>query len=550
MSSFHIRDENNLTEEEMLWLLENDCVEYNAILEEDVTSDMENEDHVSDHEEIDDVIVADDDEDTNIPDGPHYTAKDGTQWSKMPLSKRVRRSEANKIVAAPGLTHSSSEISTIRESFLLFFSDAMLDIIVIETNRKAKYFFDQHNATHPGNTKKFAPTNRIEIEAYIGLLITLGALQANTEPIEMLYCSDPAYCRPIIPACLSRNRYSFITKFIRYDNFETREQRKLQDRLAPIRDIFDILVSNCKTALNPSSHMCVDEQLVPFRGRAPFRVYMKSKPAKYGIKIWALADCEFNYTVNMQVYLGKQGNKPEKKQGKRVVLELTDHLQQGYGITTDNFFTSLELANKLLMKKLTLCGTLRKNKAFIPRELLPSASKKEYSSMFAFQKNCVLVSYVPKKSRAVILLSNEHQDDKVNSAEMKYKPDILLHYNNTKGAVDATDQMAQKYTTQRRTLRWPMVLFYHMIDIAALNAYKIWTIKNPNYEIGHLDARRKFLLALGKDLAKENIINRYNKANGLNAGPKENILKVFPELRKEAVLQERQPARFKYGVNI
>ncbi|KAB0805100.1 hypothetical protein PPYR_02070 [Photinus pyralis] len=413
MSSFHIRDENNLTEEEMLWLLENDCVEYNAILEEDVTSDMENEDHVSDHEEIDDVIVADDDEDTNIPDGPHYTAKDGTQWSKMPLSKRVRRSEANKIVAAPGLTHSSSEISTIRESFLLFFSDAMLDIIVIETNRKAKYFFDQHNATHPGNTKKFAPTNRIEIEAYIGLLITLGALQANTEPIEMLYCSDPAYCH---------------------------------------------------------------------------------------------------------------------------------HLQQGYGITTDNFFTSLELANKLLMKKLTLCGTLRKNKAFIPRELLPSASKKEYSSMFAFQKNCVLVSYVPKKSRAVILLSNEHQDDKVNSAEMKYKPDILLHYNNTKGAVDATDQMAQKYTTQRRTLRWPMVLFYHMIDIAALNAYKIWTIKNPNYEIGHLDARRKFLLALGKDLAKENIINRYNKANGLNAGPKENILKVFPELRKEAVLQERQPA--------
>lgn len=73
----------------------------------------------------------------------------------------------------------------------------------------------------------------------------------------------------------------------------------------PQRDVFDGFVTNCKKSFNPSEHLCVDEQLVPFRGKAPFRVYMKSKPDKYGLKIWALADCSSAYTANMQPYLGK-----------------------------------------------------------------------------------------------------------------------------------------------------------------------------------------------------------------------------------------------------
>jgi hypothetical protein len=75
--------------------------------------------------------------------------------------------------------------------------------------------------------------------------------------------------------------------------------------MTPIRDVFEKCVSNCQKAYNPGSHLCVDEELVPFRGRAPFRVYMKSKPAKYSLKVWALADCDLDYTVNVQLYLGK-----------------------------------------------------------------------------------------------------------------------------------------------------------------------------------------------------------------------------------------------------
>lgn len=119
--------------------------------------------------------------------------------------------------------------------------------------------------------------------------------------------------------------------------------------------------------MHPGTHMTVDEQLLSFRGRAPFRVYMKSKPDKYGLKSWALCDSTNAYTHNLQVYLGKQNSIVEKNQGERVVLDMVRHLSQDYGITTDNFFTSKSLADKLLAKNLTLCGTVRNNKTFIPK---------------------------------------------------------------------------------------------------------------------------------------------------------------------------------------
>jgi hypothetical protein len=88
---------------------------------------------------------------------------------------------------------------------------------------------------------------------------------------------------------------------------------------------------------------------------------------------------------NLQVYLGKKDGKPEQEQGKRVVLDLVSILGPGDGVTTDNFFTSLDLAEELIERNLTLCGTLRKNKTLTPPEFLPSLQRPLFKSIFGFQ---------------------------------------------------------------------------------------------------------------------------------------------------------------------
>ena len=86
---------------------------------------------------------------------------------------------------------------------------------------------------------------------------------------------------------------------------------------------------------------------------------MKSKPDCYGIKIWANCKNPSRYVWNLPVYTGQISFAPEKKQGQRVVLDLVKSLGQGYGVTCDNFFTSLELAKELAKQNKILLGTMR-----------------------------------------------------------------------------------------------------------------------------------------------------------------------------------------------
>ena len=74
---------------------------------------------------------------------------------------------------------------------------------------------------------------------------------------------------------------------LRFDDKSTRVERaqKTNDTFELIRKTFQLFNDNCLQNYSPGSHITVDERLVRFRGRCPFRVYMKSKPGRYGIKL-------------------------------------------------------------------------------------------------------------------------------------------------------------------------------------------------------------------------------------------------------------------------
>ncbi|CAB4067319.1 unnamed protein product [Lepeophtheirus salmonis] len=85
-----------------------------------------------------------------------------------------------------------------------------------------------------------------------------------------------------------------------------------------------------------------------------------------------------------QVYTGKLADgHPEKNQGMRVVLDLTEGLRD-HNVTCDNFFTSYQLGQQLLKRKITMVGTVRKNKPELPPALLVSKDRDVFSSKFAF----------------------------------------------------------------------------------------------------------------------------------------------------------------------
>ncbi|UYV83290.1 C9orf114 [Cordylochernes scorpioides] len=87
----------------------------------------------------------------------------------------------------------------------------------------------------------------------------------------------------------------------------------------------------------------------------------------------------------------------------------------------------------------------------------------------------------------------------------KRKPDIIMDYNLTKGGVDTIDQMVSNFSTSRRSRRWPLALFYALLDITALNSYIIF-----NYQIDKKDQKERstFIVDLGRSLIDEHLATR------------------------------------------
>lgn len=95
----------------------------------------------------------------------------------------------------------------------------------------------------------------------------------------------------------------------------------------------------------------IDEMLEDFRIRCSFRHYIKSKPAKYDLEVFALVDAESFYVYNLEIYAGQQPGDPFNKSNacSDVVLRLIQPISKtGRNITMDNCFSFVQLALKFL----------------------------------------------------------------------------------------------------------------------------------------------------------------------------------------------------------
>lgn len=276
-----------------------------------------------------------------------------------------------------------------------------------------------------------------------------------------------------------------------------------------MRHIFDWFVRNCQKHYSVAEYVTIDEKLEAFRGRCPFKVYLPFKPAKYGIKVYALVDAKMFYTLNLEVYTGKQptgspylvSNSPIDAVDRLV----TPISKTSRNVTTDNWFTSYPLAEKLLSEhRLTLVGTMRKNKPQIPPEFLSCKGRPVHSTMFAFQKEKTVVSHIPRKGKLLFLLSTMHHDDSVDeTTDDQQQPEINTFYNATKGGVDVVDEFSAPYDVSRNSQGWPLTLFFAIINVTVINAQIIY---DANTKVKH--ERRVFFKELGLSLIKPQIDTR------------------------------------------
>ena len=144
--------------------------------------------------------------------------------------------------------------------------------------------------------------NEKELECFLGLLIWSGVYKSRNESIMQLWSLDDG--RAIFNKTMARNRFQQISRAMRFDDAARRREHHSDDKLAPVRKIFNVWEETLQDSFFPEENVTVDEQLLTYRGRVPFKQYIPSKPGKYGIKFWMLCDSKTSYVCRLQVYTG------------------------------------------------------------------------------------------------------------------------------------------------------------------------------------------------------------------------------------------------------
>lgn len=394
--------------------------------------------------------------------------KNGYKWTEEPSQTTTRSSAINIVHRRQQPKGEGKNVSNPLEAFQLYFTDNLIDKLVIHTNdeilrKQANY-----------NEIKFtvSETNSSELKALLGVLIFSAYRKDNhLNTVEMF---DVKLSGNVYKATFSEKRFRFLIDCLRFDSKDTREERRANDRFAAIREVWSKIIAACLANYEPGPYLTIDEQLLAFRGRSPFKMYIPNKPAKYGLKLVMLCDSGSKYMLNAEPYLGKGSTVTNTPLGQYYVKTLAEPFKgSNRNITMDNWFSSIPLADSLRKDpyNLTIIGTIRQNKPEIPHQMVQCKGRPLGDTRYLFSGTTTLLSHKDKKTKVVCLISTMHHEK--GTARDNNKPIIIDHYNQTKGGVDTFDQMCSTMSCSRKTKRWPLCIFYGLINTSAINSFII-----------------------------------------------------------------------------
>ena len=440
----------------------------------------------------------------SVVDAAVIKSKDGTLW-KEGSNTTIRKTFQCNILREMGGPTSYAKRNISEHDVSSIFS-LLIDNFIVH---HIKTCTEVEARNKSGNQLWTVSTN--ELHKVFAIMYARGVLAKNYD-INSLWSNN--YGMNIFKDTMPRDRYKEIIRYLRFDLRSTRSERLKTDKFALISVVWNKFVENCQALFKPYENITVDEQLFPTKARYPFTQYMANKPDKFGIKFWIAVDNNTKYFLNGFPYLGKDDHRPSNVSlSEHVVLKLVEPFTgKGRNITTDNFFTSLNLAKTLLQKKTTLVGTVNRIRKEVP-DSLKSTKSPLYSTKVLTSNNITLTSYQGKKNKNVIILSSLHTNVTV-SQEGKRLPETIDTYNATKFGVDILDQKARFYSTKVPCRRWPIQVFYNILDFAAINASVLY-----NQVLNKKLSRKKFILRLVDSLSGKELQEDDNGEENINETP-------------------------------
>uniref|UniRef100_A0A182K3S6 PiggyBac transposable element-derived protein domain-containing protein n=1 Tax=Anopheles christyi TaxID=43041 RepID=A0A182K3S6_9DIPT len=348
-------------------------------------------------------------------------------------------------------------------------------------------------------------TDEVEIMALLGVLYMAGTVRDGRENIERLFDTKMGTGLEAVYLTMTSLRYHFLSRRIRFDEPTGTQDEIEGDKLAPVRAIYERIVSNCQKCLRPGRFLMLDEQPVQFKGKCEFRQFLPTTPGRTGFRFHLLADCDTSYVSNLEICVPDNQNPYNFSYAPTdVAMRLTEPVQgRQKTVILGPAFTSPELIKKLYDSRTMVIGEACKSYPDLPKAFVSNKGRPEHSTLVAYHDSTTLVSYVTKRKEMMILMSSFAELDAVDPDEEQDESQKHLKlvelYNRTKTTIRTIQQMCAMHNVVRSTRRWPLAVFFNLMNLSAINAWCIYRLNHPEEA---KVSRRDFLVTMALELLR------------------------------------------------
>ena len=226
--------------------------------------------------------------------------------------------------------------------------------------------------------------------------------------------------------------------------------------------------------------------MIKFNGRSRMKVYMPSKPIRFGFKVYLMTDAQNSYVLNWIIH------ERSKESLVSLLQKVTENFEnRGFIISMDRYYSTLDVIKDLTRRGFGVYATIKGNRIKANSNMKKELKniKQGESRFYIFEDEKMLLTCW-KDSKLVVLISNTGDDNIVTITRNKnikqngdicYKrlevecPENITTYSKNARGIDKFDQIISYYTVDHKSVKWYLRIILHLLSVAIHNSFILYS---------------------------------------------------------------------------
>ncbi|XP_063828521.1 uncharacterized protein LOC135077920 [Ostrinia nubilalis] len=359
----------------------------------------------------------------------------------------------------------------------LMVHDEIFQAIAECTNMKAdRVISNNKDSSRCARINQWVPTNHSEIKKFFGLIMFMGLVKLPR--ITDYWSKNDILFQPFPRLVMSRNRFELLLQMLHFSADDITNSSHC------IENLVNALNVNFKKHFSPSDDLFIVKGPLIVHGKLSSELQNDQETSKYGTRVLKLCS-DPGYICKVSLFSRTTNETMHDTLSDTVISLCEDILNEGITLYTDEYFTSLDLARKLLDNETYLVGFSKIKKQLLT---LRVATTELEGGSFTIGETKDGIKIINLKDNDACILSTKPSDNELVNVTKQTrggkdftKPQILINYEKVRDSVKVCSKVTASSLSLRKSVKWyKNVAIDLLLNTAVMNAFTLYKCVTQN----------------------------------------------------------------------